>query len=46
MGLKPEHAEAFAKRYEDYLLQDARYMEMFQSGRRDRMPAIAISRAS
>lgn len=35
MGLKPEHAEAFAKRYEDYLLQDARYMEMFQSGRRD-----------
>lgn len=33
MGLKPEHAEAFAKRYEDYLLQDARYMEMFQSGR-------------
>ncbi len=35
MGLKPEHAEAFAKRYEDYLLQDARYMEMFQAGRRD-----------
>ena len=33
MGLKPEHAEAFANRYEDYLLQDARYMEMFQSGR-------------
>ncbi|HEY9078979.1 adenylate/guanylate cyclase domain-containing protein [Magnetovibrio sp.] len=33
MGLKPEHAQAFAKRYEDYLLQDARYMEMFQSGR-------------
>jgi len=33
MGLKPEHAEAFAKRYEDYLLQDARYMEMFQTGR-------------
>lgn len=33
MGLKPEHAEAFAKRYEDYLLQDARYMEMFQNGR-------------
>ena len=34
MGLKPEHAEAFARRYEDYLLQDARYMEMFQAGRR------------
>jgi len=33
MGLKPEHAEAFANRYEDYLLQDARYMEMFQAGR-------------
>jgi len=33
MGLKPEHAEAFATRYEDYLLQDARYMEMFQNGR-------------
>lgn len=33
MGLKPEHAQAFAKRYEDYLLQDARYMAMFQSGR-------------
>jgi len=33
MGLKSEHAEAFANRYEDYLLQDARYMEMFQSGR-------------
>jgi len=37
MGLKPEHAEAFAKRYEDYLLQDARYMEMFQSGRQTMM---------
>ncbi|PHS75039.1 MAG: hypothetical protein COB59_11800 [Rhodospirillaceae bacterium] len=34
MGLKEEHAEAFSKRYEDYLLQDARYMEIFQSGRR------------
>jgi len=34
MGLKEEHAESFARRYEDYLLQDARYMEMFQSGRR------------
>ncbi|MFC1673488.1 adenylate/guanylate cyclase domain-containing protein [Pseudomonadota bacterium] len=34
MGLKAEHAEAFARRYEDYLLQDARYMEMFQAGRR------------
>ena len=37
MGLKPEHAQAFAKRYEDYLLQDARYMEMFQSGRQTMM---------
>jgi len=35
MGLKPEHAEAFARRYEDYLLQSASYMEMFQAGRRD-----------
>ena len=33
MGLKAEHAEAFANRYEDYLLQDVRYMEMFQAGR-------------
>ncbi|MCW8916719.1 MAG: adenylate/guanylate cyclase domain-containing protein [Magnetovibrio sp.] len=33
MGLKDEHAKAFAKRYEDYLLQDARYMAMFQAGR-------------
>ena len=33
MGLKEEHAKAFANRYEDYLLQDARYMAMFQSGR-------------
>lgn len=35
MGLKPEHAEAFARRYEDYLLQSASYMEIFQAGRRD-----------
>lgn len=35
MGLKPEHADAFAQRYEEYLLQDARYMEMFQAGRND-----------
>ncbi len=35
MGLKPEHADAFARRYEDYLLQDERYMKMFQSARRD-----------
>lgn len=35
MGLKLEHAEAFALRYEEYLLQDARYMEMFQAGRND-----------
>ncbi|MCR4378940.1 MAG: adenylate/guanylate cyclase domain-containing protein [Rhodospirillales bacterium] len=35
MGLKPEHAEAFARRYEDYLLQSAAYMEIFQAGRRD-----------
>jgi len=34
MGLKEEHAESFARRYEDYLLQDARYMEVFQAGRR------------
>ena len=46
MGLKPEHAEAFAKRYEDYLLQDARYMEMFQSGRQTMMEYIGGDKES
>ncbi|MDH5188640.1 MAG: adenylate/guanylate cyclase domain-containing protein, partial [Rhodospirillaceae bacterium] len=35
MGMAEAHADAFAKRYEEYLLSDARYMQMFQSGRRD-----------
>ena len=35
MGYKDEHAEAFAARYHEYLLQDARYMTMFQIGRQD-----------
>lgn len=33
MGFKKSHAGAFANRYEEYLLQDARYMSMFQAGR-------------
>ncbi|MDH3336125.1 MAG: Rab5-interacting family protein, partial [Rhodospirillaceae bacterium] len=35
MGMSETHADAFAKRYEEYLLSDVRYMQMFQSGRRD-----------
>ncbi|MDH5772140.1 MAG: hypothetical protein OEY84_03300 [Rhodospirillaceae bacterium] len=35
MGMAEAHADAFAKRYEEYLLSDVRYMQMFQSGRRD-----------
>lgn len=33
MGFKKSHAASFADRYEEYLLQDARYMSMFQAGR-------------
>ncbi|MEQ8227102.1 MAG: adenylate/guanylate cyclase domain-containing protein [Rhodospirillales bacterium] len=33
MGFKKSHASSFADRYEEYLLQDARYMSMFQAGR-------------
>jgi class 3 adenylate cyclase len=33
MGFKREHAMSFADNYEGYLLQDARYMQMFQAGR-------------
>ena len=33
MGFKKSHATSFSKRYEEYLLQDPRYMQMFQSGR-------------
>ncbi len=33
LGFKREHAAAFAQNYESYLLQDARYMQMFQAGR-------------
>lgn len=35
MGYKDEHADAFAARYHEYLLQDARYMTIFQAGRAD-----------
>ena len=33
MGFKKSHAGAFAEKHEEYLLQDARYMQMFQAGR-------------
>ena len=33
MGFKKPHAAAFAGKYEDYLMQDPRYMQMFQAGR-------------
>lgn len=35
MGMPENNADAFSRRYEEYLLSDARYMQMFQSGRRD-----------
>ncbi|MBT6095341.1 MAG: adenylate/guanylate cyclase domain-containing protein [Rhodospirillaceae bacterium] len=33
MGFKKSHATSFADKYEEYLLQDPRYMQMFQAGR-------------
>ncbi len=33
LGYKKSHAQNFATKYEEYLLQDARYMQMFQAGR-------------
>ncbi|MEQ8193484.1 MAG: adenylate/guanylate cyclase domain-containing protein, partial [Rhodospirillales bacterium] len=33
MGFKESDAAGFAGKYEEYLLNDARYMQMFQSGR-------------
>ena len=33
MGFKKSHSETFSHKYEEYLLQDPRYMQMFQSGR-------------
>ncbi len=33
MGFKKSHAASFADRYEEYLMADARYMQMFQAGR-------------
>ena len=33
LGFKPDDALGFAANYESYLLQDARYMQMFQAGR-------------
>ena len=33
MGFKKSHASSFAEKYEQYLMADARYMQMFQAGR-------------
>ncbi|MBT3910498.1 MAG: adenylate/guanylate cyclase domain-containing protein [Rhodospirillaceae bacterium] len=33
MGFKKSHASTFADKYEEYLLQDPRYMQMYQAGR-------------
>ncbi|MDA1089757.1 MAG: hypothetical protein O3A85_05530, partial [Proteobacteria bacterium] len=33
LGFKKSHAASFAERYEEYLMADARYMQMFQAGR-------------
>jgi len=33
MGFKKSHAATFADRYDEYLMQDSRYMQMFQAGR-------------
>jgi len=33
MGFKRSHAKSFAGKYEEYLVQDATYMQMFQAGR-------------
>jgi len=33
MGFKKSHAATFAGKYEEYLMQDPRYMQMFQAGR-------------
>ena len=33
VGFKKEHAESFSGKYQEYLLADSRYMQMFQAGR-------------
>ncbi len=33
MGFKRSHAASFSDRYEEYLMADSRYMQMFQAGR-------------
>ncbi len=33
IGFKKSHAASFADKYEEYLMADSRYMQMFQSGR-------------
>ncbi len=33
MGFKKDDAKQFAEKYEEYLLNDSRYMQMFQAGR-------------
>ncbi len=33
MGFKKSNADSFADKYEEYLLSDSRYMQMFQAGR-------------
>ncbi len=33
IGFKKSHSATFSRKYEEYLMQDPRYMQMFQSGR-------------
>ena len=33
LGFKKVHAKSFASKYEEYLIQDASYMQMYQAGR-------------
>ncbi len=33
LGFKKSHAVSFSQKYEEYLMADARYMQMFQTGR-------------
>jgi len=40
LGYRQAEAERFADRYEDYLVNDSRYMQMFQSGRNSMITAI------
>ena len=33
MGFKKDHADSFSDKYQEYLMADSRYMQMFQAGR-------------